>query len=392
VVFNALDMLVMVAKRKYFFIVNVVIITSLAIVYSLVAEKRYQATAVLMVPEESGLSIMSLMGGQSGLSKMGKLGGSLLSPNSGTENTYLAIIKSRALGIDVIKRFQLPVVYKFNRKKIYYMEEVLKVFNKNVKTDLPDDGTIHLTVQDVDPERAAQMANYIAEKLDTIYRNLSTETARNQRVFLEGRYAAIKNDLTESEQDVNDFQKKHKITSLTDQMKATIDASATLEAQLMAAKLSLSMAKEVYSSDEPKMKGLELEIHELTKQQNTLQNTRNSDLLIPLNLAPDLGLEYARLKRNLLIQETLFDFVSELYEKARFDEARNTPVVQVLDKADAPHLRSSPKRSIIVLTVFCLSIIEGFFLIFLLEYFKSIKNSRNDEYEKLVQLKNYIFS
>jgi uncharacterized protein involved in exopolysaccharide biosynthesis len=109
-------------------------------------------------------------------------------------------------------------------------------------------------------------------------------------------------------------------------------------------------------------------------------------------LAPDLGLEYARLKRNLLIQETLFDFVSELYEKARFDEARNTPVVQVLDKADAPHLRSSPKRSIIVLTVFCLSIIEGFFLIFLLEYFKSIKNSRNDEYEKLVQLKNYIFS
>jgi uncharacterized protein involved in exopolysaccharide biosynthesis len=198
--------------------------------------------------------------------------------------------------------------------------------------------------------------------------------------------------LTESEQDVNDFQKKHKITSLTDQMKATIDASATLEAQLMAAKLSLSMAKEVYSSDEPKMKGLELEIHELTKQQNTLQNTRNSDLLIPLNLAPDLGLEYARLKRNLLIQETLFDFVSELYEKARFDEARNTPVVQVLDKADAPHLRSSPKRSIIVLTVFCLSIIEGFFLIFLLEYFKSIKNSRNDEYEKLVQLKNYIFS
>jgi uncharacterized protein involved in exopolysaccharide biosynthesis len=37
------------------------------------------------------------------------------------------------------------------------------------------------------------------------------------------------------------------------------------------------------------------------------------------------------------------------YEKARIEEARDTPTVQVLDKAEKPSLRSRPKRKILTL-------------------------------------------
>jgi uncharacterized protein involved in exopolysaccharide biosynthesis len=64
---------------------------------------------------------------------------------------------------------------------------------------------------------------------------------------------------------------------------------------------------------------------------------------------PDQALQYLRLKREVEIQNTVFEMLTSEYEKARIEEARDTPVVQVLDKAEKPNLRSRPKRKIFTL-------------------------------------------
>jgi hypothetical protein len=64
---------------------------------------------------------------------------------------------------------------------------------------------------------------------------------------------------------------------------------------------------------------------------------------------PELALEMARLMRRVKTGTVVYRMLVEQYEKARIEEARDTPVVQVLDHAAVPELRSRPKRKILVI-------------------------------------------
>jgi LPS O-antigen subunit length determinant protein (WzzB/FepE family) len=67
-----------------------------------------------------------------------------------------------------------------------------------------------------------------------------------------------------------------------------------------------------------------------------------------LDKVPQVTLDFLRLARRVKIEETVNELLIKEYEKARIDEARDTPTVQVLDEATVPELRSRPKRKIMV--------------------------------------------
>lgn len=73
---------------------------------------------------------------------------------------------------------------------------------------------------------------------------------------------------------------------------------------------------------------------------------------------PDLALQYVRLLREAKIQETLYGLLTQQYEIARIQEAKDSPTIQTLDIAKVPEKRSRPKRRQIVL----LSVMAGAFL------------------------------
>jgi uncharacterized protein involved in exopolysaccharide biosynthesis len=64
---------------------------------------------------------------------------------------------------------------------------------------------------------------------------------------------------------------------------------------------------------------------------------------------PEFALQYLRLKREVEIQNTVFEMLTSEYEKARIEEARDTPVVQCSTRRRKPNLRSRPKRKIFTL-------------------------------------------
>jgi uncharacterized protein involved in exopolysaccharide biosynthesis len=64
---------------------------------------------------------------------------------------------------------------------------------------------------------------------------------------------------------------------------------------------------------------------------------------------PELALELVRLKRMVGIETSVYTMLLKEYEKSRFEEARDTPTVQVMDRAAVPNLRSRPKRKTLVI-------------------------------------------
>jgi len=94
--------------------------------------------------------------------------------------------------------------------------------------------------------------------------------------------------------------------------------------------------------------------------------------------SPELLFEQGRLQRQLEISQQIYLTVRKEFELARIEEIRDTPVINVLDKAEPPFEKSRPKRTIIVIVAGFLGLFANVFLSFFLEYFERLKKDDQD--------------
>jgi uncharacterized protein involved in exopolysaccharide biosynthesis len=377
---NVLDVLLVVSKRKRIIFAITSCFVIIAIIMALTSEKQYMASTVLLPKEDEVDMLSSYMKGMS-LSKS-KLGGNIFSPANDAENMYISILKSRRLQLDVIQKFDLINVYEFKKNKLFF-EDVLRAFSRHTKFAINDEGNLSINVIDVSPQRAADITNYMTQKLDEIHKELSTESARNRRVFLEDRLQLTKETMSHCEDSLALFQIHYGLVDLDEQAKATIEAASTMEARILTMQMDLNMAKKIYNTDNQKINELEMNLQELKKQRASLEETRQSDLMIPLKLAPELGLQFFRLKRNLKVQEMIFEILTQQFEAAKLEEAKQTPHVQILDKAIPPQKRIKPKRTLMVAIGFLLGLAFSFGYIGCSEYIGRMKSGNDENYQKI---------
>ena len=77
------------------------------------------------------------------------------------------------------------------------------------------------------------------------------------------------------------------------------------------------------------------------------------------------------------------EFLLPQYEQAKIQEAKDTPTVQVLDKAVPPDLRAKPKRAIMVIMVGFISFLFCTIFVFSLENYHRIRNDENNTWNKI---------
>jgi tyrosine-protein kinase Etk/Wzc len=380
---NILDLIIPLTHRKKYVALITFLFVGISIWSAYKAELEYTTVAIVM-PKEDNTDLLSSYIKNIPMAKS-QLKGNIFSPATDMENVYLAILKSRKLQLDVINKFDLVKVYKFQQKK-YFIEDVLKAYNKHVGGTISDEGMLYITVTDNSPVRAAEIANYITDKMDQIYMNLSVETAKNQRLFLEDRLIVIKQNLLQCEDSLTQFQIENGVVDIELQAKSTVEAAATIEVRLLAAELDLNIAKRIFLADNQKIKEMEMNLSEIKNQRDKLSKFRETDFLIPLKTAPAIGVQFLRLKRNLKIQELLFELVTQQYETAKLEEAKNTPHIQILDRASPPEKRSKPQRTNMVMTGFFASVILNLILMNFLEIFKRIRQENSENYRKFVMV------
>ena len=98
----------------------------------------------------------------------------------------------------------------------------------------------------------------------------------------------------------------------------------------------------------------------------------NQNKLFPvLSELPALGLQLQRLSRERGIQNTLFTFLTQQFEEAKIQEAKNTPTIQVLDIAKTPIKRYKPKRTLIVIGVFTISLLFSILIVSFIHYLQN---------------------
>lgn len=379
---SLIEFLVVLVKYRWFLILFVLIITAGATTYALLATKWYKASASVLPAEKT--DFLGSFGGLSSLVK-GFSPTKGLAALTGTSEVdrYMAILKSATLTDDVIRRFKIREEYEMEDA---YYEKVVKAFINNLEIDVADEGNLVVSVYDKDPQRAADIANYMIGKLNEMNTTLGVTNAKANREFIEKRYVENITAIDTLELQMKKFQEKYGVVAVPEQLQATVEAMSGIYAQLAQMEVELNVMKRTYGDDSPLTIKAEVAVEEMKKKIEMINagqgiSEDGVNLLIPFKKAPGLGFNYFKIYKDLEIQYKILEFVQPMYEQAKVEEVRNTPSVLVLDHAGPPDRKAKPKGTIYFVISFLGSLFIGLAIIFTLEGIKKMKQISPDNYE-----------
>jgi len=331
----------------------------LAFLISFLLPKHYEAVIKVVPGENSSSGMMGIPGKLANMSNSAAGSGISLALDAtgllGAKTPtafYVEILKSRSVQDRIIDGFNLRVRYwktgKWFPRDYYTTRRKLKSF-----TDIDEDkksNVITVTVTDYDRDMAAQIANAYVTELNRAAAELNTGEAHRERMFLEGRLKEAKQDLDQTALALSQYSSKNTIMDPQDQGRAMMDAAARVQGEIIAGEAELKGLQQIYSDDNVRVRTLKARLETLRGRLRSMagkQSEAASADYPSMSTLPILGYRYSDLSRQTKIQEAVFEFLTQQYETAKIDEAKELPTVRVMDPAVPPERKSSPHRILI---------------------------------------------
>jgi capsule polysaccharide export protein KpsE/RkpR len=349
-------------RHLMFRVAGVVFGLSLLLAFAL--PKEYESGARLMPPEQggNGAAMLAALVGKSSASGLAGLAGSLIGAKNNSA-LFVALLHSGTISGHLIDKFDLQRVY----HKRYRDSTAKRLAHLTKITEDPKNGVITIVVTDEDRNRAKELAQAYLDELNGLVARVNTSSAHREREFIEQRLNTVQAELQRAQLELSDFSSKNTTIDLKEQTKATVDAGAKLEGQLIAGESELSSLRQIYGDQNVRVRAAEArgailrrELQRANEQSSQGAEGENLDVTHPypaLRDLPRLGVHWANLYRTVRIHETVFDLLSEEYETARIDEAKSIPTVGIIDFPSLPERKSGPHRLLIALISTVLSII-----------------------------------
>jgi len=375
-------------RRKLARVVAISLLISLVVAFTM--PKRYKSTARIMPPDQQNSSAMmlaALAGHAGGLAGLGSLAGSLLGVHS-TTSLFIDLLRSGTVTGHLADRFDLQHVY----RKHYRVDTVKRLARSTTITDDKKSGVITIEVEDKDPVRARNLAQGYLEELNQLVTHTNTSTAHQERLFIERRLHSVQEDLERAQVDLSEFSSKNSTIDIKEQTRAMVDASARVQAQLLIERSGLQSLRQLYGDGNVRVRETEARIASLQRELNKMAGTSapapvqdaddqamesasrggREELFPSLRQLPRLAVPYADLYRRVRVQETVFELLTQQYELARIQEAKDVPVVNVIDYPGVPEKKSFPPRLLLALFLTFLSSLIAATRILMLEAWSKV--------------------
>lgn len=391
---SLIDFLIILAKNKKKIFVYPIVFGIVGLAISFALPKVYRANIKVLPPQQSQSTASAMLG------QLGSLGGAA-SASLGIKSQndlYIALLKSRALTDKIIKRFDLQKRYDEE-----YLESTRKLLDENSSILSGKDNIISIDVDDKDPDIAAQIANAYVEELTLLTGKFALTEASQRRVFYEKQLELAKDKIIAAESALSSGIDTKGIMSVDAQSKAVLETAARLRANISAKQIQLKAMQAFVTSNNLDYKRANQELlgmqNELAKLENGFgsESHSKSDLTLQTTQLKDksddsalVGSNNIELLRDVKYYQMLYEMLSKQYEIARLDEAKDIPIIQILDKAVAPERKIKPQRSLIVFVATFLGLIFALISAFLTDALS--KQKSEEETKKMQQLKLYLRS
>lgn len=374
---SLLDLLIVLAKHKKLVLGLPCIVALLAVGISLLLPNIYTGTTKIMPPQQSqsGASAMlAQLGGLAGLA-----GGAIKSPN----DLYVGMLKSRTVADSIIQRFSLNKLYDQE-----YQSNTRKQLEQRSTIISGKDGIISIEVDDKDPKRAAELANAYVDELFKLTQVLAVTEASQRRLFFERQFEQARDNLTKAEAAARQALEKGGLVQVEGQGRAMVETTARLRGQITVKEVQIGAMRTFATDRNPDLQLAQKELEALKHELARIEGSSGSKSGNAQENSGS-GIDTLGLLRNVKYYETIYELLAKQFELAKIDEAKDSAVVQVMDKAIEPDRKSKPKRSLIVLLSAFVALFIGILWAFVREGMAKAK-ADPEQSSRLHDLKRYL--
>lgn len=375
---NLLDLLIVLAKYKRLIIGLPLVTAIVAAGISLLIPNTYTATTRILPPQSQ--STTSAMLAQQLGSLAGFAGGSLKSPN----DLYIGMLRSRTVADNLIQRFDLNKLYEQK-----YQSSTRKQLEQQSAISSGKDGILTIEVDDKDPKRAADLANAYVEELFKLTRVLAVTEASQRRLFFERQFAEARDNLATAEAAARQALETGGLVQVEGQGRAILETTARLRGQITVKEVQIGAMRTFAADRNPELKLAQQELESMKRELAKIEGTSGKATAVTPE-GKGGGINSLGLLRNVKYYETIYELLAKQYEFAKIDEAKDSTVVQVMDKGIEPDRKSKPRRAVIVIS----SAMAAFFLSVLLVFLWnaiSVGKADPERADRFNRLKHYLW-
>lgn len=336
---SLLDFLIVLAKHKKLIFGLPFIVAVIAAGYSLTLTNIYTATTKILPPQQSQSSAAAMLA-QLGGGITGFLGGAAKSPNE----IYIAMLRSRTVADKLNQRFGLIKRFDID---VRYPSDLYKALDGDTNIIAGKDGIIAIEVDNKDPKFAADLANAYVEELLRFTSVLAVTEASQRRLFFERQFALAKDNLTKAESAARQALQTGGLVKVDDQGRAMVEITARLRAQITVKEVQIGAMRSFAADRNPDLQLAQQELESIKRELARIEGAGGAKVVT--NGTSGQGADSLRLLRDVKYNEVIFELLAKQYEMARLDEAKESSVIQVMDKAVEPDRKSKPKRTLFVL-------------------------------------------
>jgi uncharacterized protein involved in exopolysaccharide biosynthesis len=325
-------------------VVTIIVAMVVAGIATLILPSRYTARTVLYVPESPGIGGIGLDALATqlppGLLRLGSGGGS-------DARMIAAFLESRTLRDSLIARHG-------------------PIRERQIRTRRDLEGSIEVDISHRDPAVAASIANSFADLLNRLALRASTEINERRIGYLRMQLDEAQEQLVQAERRLVSFQQLSGAPDVEEQGRLTIEAAVELQRRVTEMEIEVSQLRRVVTPDNPRLRAAESELSEWRAQLRRITaGSEPGDLLLSLDVSPELRAEAYRLARDFRTQEQVTLSLTAALTQAQLDSRDDLPVVTVIDLARVPDDPAGPGIPLILGVAAALGLVMGSLLVLL---------------------------
>ncbi|MGM0442251.1 MAG: GumC family protein, partial [Elusimicrobiota bacterium] len=289
-------------RRKWFIIFSVIIVLGAAHFFSLRKDPVYKASTVCEVTAQSVAGV----------------GGTYQWYSAGMMETEIRVAKSRKV-VERALEMKGEITEETPLNKI---DELVSSVLKQIKvTQEGNTNLLKIEVSSHEPDKAANLANTIAEAYIEVSQWQKKQTSRERREFMSSQLEYISEALRSSEEALIDYMDTGDLSKV----------KSSFTDRLESLKLDLQSLKSQYTDQHPKVLETQERIEELQSSLSAISEER---------------LVQQRLERDIKVNEELYFMLSKQYREMLVADAGEPPKVRVINPAIEPQSPESPGTAV----------------------------------------------
>jgi tyrosine-protein kinase Etk/Wzc len=371
-------------KKRWLLIVNFLIACAAGWIYTFsMLKKEYSATVTFLPPAgESGMSALSLM----------NLSAATLSLGGGASAEQVEVVfQSNATKRRIIDEFNLIKYFELEKSKNPFVLAA-KRLKKYVILESVEKGGLgmtktvsySITCYNPSPDTAKMMADFTFAIVDSVICEISIDKAQRNRMFVE-RQIAFQNEKMDSLQTVfQAFQNTHKAYDVPEQAKLSLQAYADLKAAALLNELKIASIRNEFTGQTHEMSELKRNQRVYDAKLKEYETGESPNVIPSLDRSSKLFPEYAKMLRDIEVQNQLILLLTKEFEQARLQEARDVSPLIIVDPPFVPEYKARPGRLLVLITVV---FVENMLLLGILAYFFYFRHilAKSDRFGALIK-------